>query len=173
MSRSTPTLHLVCGKAASGKSTLTDLLARDAQTVVIAEDEWLAALFGDEMKTIRDYLRCASRLRGAMQPHVVALLRAGMSVVLDFPANTVETRKWMRELVEAGQAANRLHYLDVPDDVCKARLRARNARGDHPFSVTDEEFDQLARHFVAPTEDEGFDIVRHEVQPDGSDGPVG
>ena len=28
-------------------------------------------------------------------------------------------------------AAHRLHFLDVPDDVCKARLRQRNAAGTH------------------------------------------
>ena len=166
MSQATPTLHLVCGKAASGKSTLTAQLAQTEKTVVIAEDAWLAALFGDEITSIRDYVRYASRLRGALHPHIVALLRTGLSVVLDFPANTVETREWMRDLLEASQVANKLHVLEVPDAVCKARLRARNARGDHPFSVTDEQFEQLASHFVAPTGAEGFDIVRHPFKPD-------
>lgn len=164
MSQTKPTLHLVCGKAASGKSTLTAKLARNARTVVIAEDEWLAALYGDQMETLSDYVRCAAKLRGVMQPHVVTLLGAGLSVVLDFPANTVETRKWMRRIIEAANASHQLHYLDVPDDVCKARLQARNARGDHPFSVTDAQFDRLSKHFVAPSEDEGFEIVRHRVQ---------
>ncbi|TDK47491.1 AAA family ATPase [Antarcticimicrobium luteum] len=164
MSQTNPTLHLVCGKAASGKSTLTARLAQNARSVVIAEDEWLAALYGDQMTSIADYVRCAANLRGVVKPHVVALLGAGVSVVLDFPANTVETRQWMRGIVEASNAAHLLHYLNVPEDVCKARLRARNARGDHPFSVTDEEFDQLSRHFVPPSEDEGFDIVTHQFQ---------
>jgi len=161
MSQTLPTLHLLCGKAASGKSTLTARLGAAPGTVVIAEDDWLAALFGDQMTTLADYLRCATRLRAIMEPHVVALLRAGTSVVLDFPANTVETRRWMRRLVDTSGAAHRLHVLDVPDAVCKARLRARNARGDHPFAVTEAQFDQLSRHFVPPSEDEGFDIVWH------------
>lgn len=161
MARPTPTLHLVCGKAAAGKSTLTARLGAASGTVVIAEDAWLAALYGDEMATLRDYVRCAGRLRGAMGPHVIALLRAGVTVVLDFPANTVEARAWMRGLSEAAGADNRLHVLDVPDAVCKARLRARNRSGDHPFTLTEDQFDQLAKHFVPPTEDEGFEIVRH------------
>ncbi len=161
MTQAPPTLHLVCGKAASGKSTLTASLGHAPGTVVIAEDDWLAGLFADEMVSISDYVRCSAKLREVMGPHVVSLLRAGLSVVLDFPANTVATRAWMRGLAEGANVANQLHFLDVPDDICKARLRARNDSGAHPFSVTDEQFEQLARHFVAPSEAEGFVIVRH------------
>ena len=161
MTQALPTLHLVCGKAASGKSTLTASLGQAAGTVVIAEDDWLAGLFADEMVSISDYVRCSAKLRAVMGSHVVSLLGAGLSVVLDFPANTVANRAWMRGIAEGAQAAHRLHYLDVPDDICKARLRARNASGMHPFSVTDEQFEQLARHFVPPSEAEGFVIVRH------------
>ncbi|WP_439521227.1 AAA family ATPase [Marivita sp.] len=44
MFATTPTLHLLCGKIASGKSTLTVQLSRTAGTIVIAEDEWLNGL---------------------------------------------------------------------------------------------------------------------------------
>jgi predicted kinase len=161
MTQTTSTLYLVCGKAASGKSTLTARLGQAAGTVVIAEDDWLTALYGDEMSTISDYVRGSGKLRAVMGPHVVSLLKAGLSVVLDFPANTIATRSWMRGIAEEADAAHQLHYLDVPDAICKARLRARNASGAHPFSITDDQFDQLARHFVVPSEDEGFDIVPH------------
>lgn len=156
-------LHLVCGKAAAGKSTLAAALGAPPGTVVIAEDVWLSGLFGDQMATLADYVRCADKLRGVLGPHVITLLRAGVSVVLDFPANTIETRAWMRGLAEEAEVTAELHVLDVPDAVCKARLRARNASGTHPFTVSDEQFDRLARHFVAPTPEEGFVILRHGV----------
>lgn len=164
MTQTEPMLHLLCGKPASGKSTLTARLSQTAKTVVIAEDDWLATLYGDQMTALPDYVRCSARLRDAIAPHVTALLRAGVSVVLDFPANTVETRRWMRSLVVASGAAHRLHYLDVPDALCKARLRARNASGNHPFAVTEAQFDRIAEHFVPPSEDEGFDILRHRPE---------
>ena len=171
MTRTTPQLHLVCGKAASGKSTLTGELGKAAGTLVIAEDDWLAALYGDEMSSISDYVRCAAKLRDVMGPHVTALLEAGLCVVLDFPANTIANRAWMRGIADKAKADARLHYLDVPDDICKARLRARNAGGEHPFQVSDEQFDKLSSHFVAPTEDEGFDIVLHQSGDDTQDLP--
>ncbi|GGD30539.1 AAA family ATPase [Sinisalibacter lacisalsi] len=157
-------LHLVCGKAASGKSTLTARLGEAAGTVVVAEDDWLSALYGDQMQSLPDYVRCAARLRVAMRPHIIALLKAGLSVVLDFPANTVETRQWMREIVQSAGADHRLHYLDVSDEACWVRLQARNARGDHPFSVTREQFARLLEHFVPPAEGEGLTIVRHTAR---------
>ncbi|HYD14111.1 MAG TPA: AAA family ATPase [Allosphingosinicella sp.] len=83
------TLHMLCGKIAAGKSSLAAQLGDASLTVVVSEDKWTAPLFGAEMATVADYVRCAAKLRAAMGPHVVDLLRAGVSVVLDFPANTV------------------------------------------------------------------------------------
>ena len=96
-----------------------------------------------------------------MGPHVVAILRQGLSVVLDFPANTVGQRKWMRSLIAEAKVAHELHLLDVPDAVCKERLRGRNKGGEHPFQVSDAEYDQFTRYFVPPGVDEGFNVVVH------------
>lgn len=164
MPHTSSTLHLLCGKIAAGKSTLAAQLAKQDGTVLISEDAWLSALFSDEMSTGADYVRCAAKLRSAMGPHVTALLRAGVSVVLDFPANTVETRAWMRGLFESAQAQHQLHLLDVPDELCLARLHRRNTQGDHAFIATDEQFRQFSKHFAPPSPEEGFDIVRHGLE---------
>jgi predicted kinase len=158
MSRAT--LHMLCGKIASGKSTLTAELSLIPSTVVISEDCWLTRLFGPEMNEIADYVRCSQRLRAVIGPHVQELLRLGVSVVLDFPANTLATRAWMKTLFEGAEADHCLHFLDVPDEVCKARLRARNAGGTHAFSASDAEFDLITSYFIPPSEAEGFRIVR-------------
>lgn len=154
-------LHMVCGKIGSGKTTLTKRLAAEPKTVLISEDDWLARLYPNEIHAIADYVRCAGRLREAMAGHITALLAAGTSVVLDFPSNTTTTRSWARGVFEKAGAAHRLHYLEVPDEVCKARLRARNLSGEHPFQTTDAEFDQITSHFIPPGAEEGFNIVRY------------
>lgn len=156
------TLHLLCGKVASGKSTLTAQLGSLNGTVTIAEDDWLNALYSSEMSSLSDYVRCMSKLRNVIGSHVASLLNAGVSVVLDFQANTLASRDWMRSILEQTGAAHQLHVLDVPDDVCIARLHARNAQGDHPFAATEKQFRQLSKHFVAPSPDEGFNIVFHD-----------
>ncbi|CAA2107387.1 hypothetical protein VVAX_04209 [Variovorax paradoxus] len=158
---SIPMLHMVCGKIGAGKSTLMRQLAQAPATVLINEDTWLAALYPGEIHELPDYVRSAGRLKQAMAGHVVALLEAGVSVVLDFPANTVSNRNWMRGIFEAAGAAHTLHFLDVPDAVCKQRLHARNASGEHPFETTDAQFDLISSHFVAPLPHEGFAVLRH------------
>ena len=155
-------LHMLCGKIAAGKSTLAAQLAQSEGAVLIAEDAWLGALFGERMTTPRDFMRYSAKLRAAMGPHVVALLNAGISVVLDFQANTVDSRAWMRGILDQTGAAHRLHVLTPPDEVCLARLHARNAGGGHPFAATEAQFHQVSRHFVPPSPDEGFEIVPYD-----------
>jgi predicted kinase len=91
-----PTLYLLCGKIAAGKSTLARRLATRPATLLISEDHWTSNLFADDLKTIEDYGRYSARLRAAIGPHIVDILRQGLSVVLDFPANTLRNRDWIR-----------------------------------------------------------------------------
>ncbi|MEM8643799.1 MAG: ATP-binding protein [Pseudomonadota bacterium] len=157
-----PVLHFFVGKIAAGKSTLATSLGQAPHTVIVREDEWLAGLFGDEMKSIEDYVRCSSRLRAVLAPHLIALLRTGVSVVADFQANTIDARLFMREIFKNAGCGHRLHFLDVPEEVCRVRLRRRNEEGSHAFAPTDAQFDQITRHFVPPSADEGFDIEMHK-----------
>ena len=159
-SSTSPTLHLVCGKIASGKSTLTARLAQAPRTVRISEDSLLAQLYPGQIASLADYAACAARLRAAVAPLALQMLQAGVSVVLDFPANTPASRAWMRDLFQQADVPHVLHYLDVPDEECKARLRQRNASGLHPFSTSDAQFDEITRHFVPPAASEGFHVMR-------------
>ena len=162
MSTSQPTLRLLCGKIAAGKSTLTKCLAARPATVLISEDHWHSTLYPDEIRTIEDYARDSARVRAAMRPRVVSLLKAGLSVVLDFQANTLAVRGWMRTLIDGSDATHELHFLDIPDETCKRRLRERNATGEHPYQPTDADYDLFTRHFVPPSADEGFNEVVHK-----------
>jgi predicted kinase len=156
-----PTLYLLCGKIAAGKSTLARRLAARPATLLISEDHWSSSLFSGELKTIEDYGRCSARLWAAMAPHLVDVLRQGLSVVLDFPANTVSNRNWMRSLIAQAGVAHELHLLDIPDTVCKQRLRERNTGGIHPFQVTEADYDLFTSYFVPPGPSEGFNVVIH------------
>lgn len=155
-----PVLHLFSGKIGSGKSTLAAQFAREPNTVLIAQDPWLAGLYPKEISSLEDYVRCSTRLRLVLGPHIVSLLRLDLSVSLDFPANTRSSRQWMRGLFERAGADHRLHYLDVPDAVCLERLHRRNASGEHDYVVSDDEFFQFGSYFEAPSAEEGFEI-RH------------
>ncbi|SDR47478.1 ATP-binding protein [Pseudovibrio sp. Tun.PSC04-5.I4] len=155
-------LLLVCGKIASGKSTLLAHLVKDHSAVVLSEDHWNATLFPGKLKTLEDYVKYSARVRQALGPHIVSLLQHGVSVALDFPANTVRDRKWLKSLYEAAGVAHELHYLSVPDEVCKERLWVRNEAGEHQFTVSEAQFDQFTKYFESPTVDEAFNVILHD-----------
>jgi predicted kinase len=156
-----PTLHLMCGKIASGKSTLATFLSAEQGVVLLTEDQWLSRLYPEQIRSVADYVRLARQLRSVTGPLVIDLLKAGVTVVLDFPANTPADRQWLRNLADAAQASHCLHFIDIDDDTCRARLHRRNAGGEHDFATTDAEFDLITSYFQAPNSDEGLNVLVH------------
>jgi predicted kinase len=63
------TLHLLCGKIASGKSTLTAQLGNLPNTVVVSKDHWLSRLYPGEITSVADYVRCTALVRTARAGH--------------------------------------------------------------------------------------------------------
>jgi predicted kinase len=166
MQREIATLYCIYGNIAAGKTTLARELAARHGAVLLCEDEWLVRLEA-EIETFDDFRTHARRLRAAIGPHVIALLRLGTSVVLDFAANTVRDRAWIRSLFEAANAAHELHVIEAPEELCKSRLRARNAtkpEGLYYGFVPEEFFGPVTGLLVPPAEDEGFHVIRHEIQ---------
>jgi predicted kinase len=77
------TLYCICGKIAAGKTSLARKLAAEHAAVLICEDEWLVRIEA-EIETLDDFRKRARRLlRAVIGPHVIDLLRMGVSVVLD------------------------------------------------------------------------------------------
>ena len=121
----------------------------------------MSVLYPRENRTIEDFARLSARLREAMGPHIVNILQQDISVVLDFPANTVKWRAWMRTIVSAANVAHELHVLDLPDAICKARLCQRNTSGEHQYQIDEATYDLFMSYFVLPTADEGFNVIVH------------
>lgn len=129
----------------------------------MVQDDFFSALYPDEIRCIQDFVRCSARVRDALSPHVRDLLSRDVSVVLDFPGITRAQRRWFRELFEGADVPHELHFIDAPDDLCKRQLRQRSGALPTGSSwTTDAEFDAITAHFEAPSEDEGFTVVRHE-----------
>ena len=156
-------LIFFCGKMAAGKSTLARDLANRENAVLIVQDHLLDALFPGEITDIQGFVKCSSRLKKALTPRVCAILSKGISVVLDFPGNTRAQRAWFRELIERSDVQHELHFVDASDALCKSQLRDRSKglpAGTPWTSAAD--FEAINAHFQAPSEDEKFNVVRHE-----------
>jgi len=157
------TLYLLCGKMAAGKSTLARELAERAAAILLVQDEWLGHLFPGEIVDVAAFAKLSARLRAALTDHICALLARGTSVVLDFPGNTRTQRAWFRLLFERAKADHELHFIDVPDELCRAQLRERSRHlAEGAAWTTEAEFDAITKFFERPAADEGFNVIRHE-----------
>lgn len=158
----TAKLFFVCGKMAAGKSTLARELARRENAMLFEQDDWVETLFPNMIVNVATYLEYSGRINRIVAPIVVDVLRRGTSVVLDFPGNTRNQRAWFRAIIDQAGVEHELHFVDTPDDVCKAQLKARSAHLPPGTKwTTEEDFDLIASHFRAPEHDEAFTIVRH------------
>lgn len=156
-------LYFTCGKMAAGKSTCARELARTHHAILLVLDEFLGALYSDEIRTVEDFVRCSGHVRDALSPLIRDLLSRGLPVVLDFPGNTRTQRRWFRELIVAANVEHELHFIDAADPVCKRQLKVRSsALPTGSAWTTDAEFDAITAYFEPPRADEEFNVIRHE-----------
>ena len=155
-----------CGKMGAGKSTLAKQIAKEMDAILLSEDEWMSAIFPDEIKTFKDYLKYSPRLKSILTKHVKDMLKKGTSVVMDFPGNTVEQRNWFREIFFADQIPHKLIYLDVEDSQCLEHLKKRRQEDPSRSNFdTEKVFHEVSRHFIAPSPSEGFNIEVIKTTP--------
>ena len=94
------TLLFMCGKMASGKSTLARTLAEREHAMLFVQDDWVDALYPGAVVNVATYLEYSGRINRLLAPCVVDLLGRGVSVVMDFPGNTRNQRAWFREIID-------------------------------------------------------------------------
>jgi predicted kinase len=165
----TGTLTFFCGKMGAGKSTMAAQIAAQEKALLISEDDWLATLFPDEIGTLEDYATRSERLRPVAKSVTQQCLMNGQDVVMDFPANTLSQRRWLKSLASDISCKHRLIYIDVSDEVCLARIR-RRLENDPTRRATDTEqmFHAVSRHFLPPQREEGMVLISAEDYSAGS-----
>lgn len=157
------TIYIFCGKMASGKSTLATQIAQQNSLTLISEDALLGTLYQDQIVDVPTYVQFSGKVKLAIKPILVDLLRNGTSIVLDFPANTVDQRKWIKAIVVQADAHVEFHYLNCSDAICKAQLRKRIINEPERYATdTVDMFNAITKYFEPPSIDEGFEIINHE-----------
>ncbi len=159
------TLIFFCGKMGSGKSTKAIALANEYDAILLSEDEWLSAIYPEEIKVFDDYIKYSSRLKSLLKKHVQNLLNSGISVVMDFPANTYNQRAWFKEIFSEDKIPHKLYYLEASDALCLKQIKQRRKTEPNRADFdTEAVFDRVNSYFQPPTEAEGFNlqIVRRE-----------
>jgi hypothetical protein len=72
-------------------------------------------------------------------------------------------RAWFRELIGRSNVEHELHFVDASDALCKSQLRERSTGLAVGTPWTREaDFEAVTAYFQPPSEDENFNVVRHE-----------
>lgn len=145
----------------AGKSTKSKEIALERNAVLLSEDEWLAAVYPNEITSLGNYVKYSNRLKPQIKNLVQSILVTGADVVMDFPANTISQREWFKKIFNEVEAPHRLIYIDAPDEVCLEGIGKRNIEQPERLATdTVEMFEQVSKYFVEPTPEEGFVVMR-------------
>ncbi|MGB7413118.1 MAG: ATP-binding protein [Thermosynechococcaceae cyanobacterium] len=153
------TLVFFCGKMGAGKTTKAQQVAIELEAILLSEDEWLAAIYPEEIHDLNDYIKYSARIKSLLKPHVQNILNSGISVVMDFPGNTQKQRTWFKEIISEHQFPHKLIYLEAEDQLCLKQLVLR--RVSHPERAkfdTVENFHRITSYFQPPSSEEGFNM---------------
>lgn len=141
-----PTLYMMVGLPASGKSTYGKLLAEEVNGVVVSSDgiraEWYGdeAILGDASKIFREVeLRCKNALG------------AGRSVIMD--ATNMNAKKRINFLKQMPACNKVCVVMAVPFDVCVKRDEERSR------SVGPAVLEKMRQNFQMPYFNEGWDHI--------------
>jgi predicted kinase len=158
-----PTLHVVSGLPASGKTTYARNLRDRVDGVLFCLDRWLITLFGryslaevGQEEHVRRVLACRELIFEAATP----LLRRSVDVILDDGFFYREHRMQHVALAAEQGARTTTHVVDTPLDRVRERLARRNA--DLPkynFYIDPATLDGFLGMYQRPTADEGATLV--------------
>ncbi|ROP34812.1 AAA family ATPase [Saccharothrix texasensis] len=142
-----PTLHLVVGLPATGKTTAARRIEVERDALRLTKDEWVKALYGpDNPPAASDVIE--GRLIGIG----LRALELGGNVVIDFGLWSRDERSALRQAAADRGACVEMHYFEVSPVEQRRRLDRRQA--DEPGStwpMSDGELAEWAGVIQVPT----------------------
>ncbi len=141
-----PTLFLMCGLPAAGKTTLAKQMEQGRLAIRLTPDEWMEALFQDGYDEQRRLI-----IEGLLWEVAAQALQLGVNVVLDFGFWSRRERDDYRARAAAVGAQTEVHFLDVPLDELSRRVALRNAAlPPYNFRIEEADLQLWATWFEPP-----------------------
>lgn len=163
-------LILVCGPVGAGKTTYTHKLCEDLSAIRFSIDPWMQTLFSEDMTSL-DYdwmiarvYRCYTQIWDVSQQ----ILKNGGTVILDLGFTERKQRELFYDYAKEINAQVELHFLDIPVNIRKERVKRRNLEKDpavYSFDVTNFMFDFMEKKFQTPDQSEiqHFTLIKYET----------
>jgi predicted kinase len=165
------TAHLISGLPCSGKTTYAVALRADANSVLFSLDRWLITSFGrysiasvGHEEHTRRVLACRELIWDAASE----FLRRSVDVILDDGFFLRANRVRYVELSNSVGAKAKIHFMDTPISVLRARLEERNAKlPRYNFHIDPATLQGFVGLFEEPSGQEGAElvVVRNVAQP--------
>jgi len=153
---------MICGLPGAGKTTLAKKLEKERGSLRLCADEWIVALYGDDIARDRDKLYAVRDVVEALQFDLAEkMLVRGLDVILENGFWSRKERLMLRGKMSGLGAKTELIFLDVPRDILWSRLESRN--GNLPpatFPVSERELDEWMGMFEPPGPDENAQRIK-------------
>ncbi len=148
--RSRPTMYVMVGLPASGKTTRARQLETDCQALRLTPDEWMIPLFAQaEASGKRDVLE------GRLVWLAIRILQVGVDVIVDFGVWSKDERSALRHLAAQAGADCELVYLAVEQAEQRRRVEARFAADSQStFEIHPGDLALYRGQFQAPDHNE-------------------
>lgn len=154
------TLYFLSGKMGAGKTTKSKELKKEKNAVLLSEDEWLESLYPNKIKTFEDYQFFSKQIQPLIKKHIQSILNVGSNVVMDFPGNTKNQRKWLLNIANEINAKHELIYLNVNNQKCLEQIKQRQKEEPERKDFdTEDTFNYVTSFFEEPKESEGIKIL--------------
>jgi len=147
---SQPTLFLMVGLPATGKTTAARLLEVEHQALRLTKDEWVKALYGE-----RNPPSASDVIEGRLVEIALRALALDTNVVIDFGLWGRDERSALRQAAIDRGARVEMHYLEVSPSEQRRRLDQRYADEPHAtWPVSETEVSSWSDVMQVPTPEE-------------------
>jgi len=164
-----PTLHLICGMAGAGKTTLAKKLEASLPAVRFSPDEWIMKLLKDPSDR-KENERLRDIVEGIQWETAQGLLSIGASAILENGFWGRSEREAYRDKARSLGARVVLHFLDLSEEELWERVKKRNAAlPEGSFSVSRDNIAEWMTWFQKPDSEElaTYDRVTKPEQDEG------
>jgi aminoglycoside phosphotransferase family enzyme/predicted kinase len=172
VSGSEPTVVIVMGRAASGKSTLARRLGRELGWEVFSSDQTRKALAGVPL-----YKRCGPAIRRRLYSeamtrktydrlfcNTIKRVKERRSLIVDATFSSRQRRDELKQQLGTAGAAYCFIEAQASEETLKRRLMAREVKLNEVSDARLEDFEALTRSYEAPSEVEAAYLVAVDTE---------
>ena len=145
------TIHLLCGRICSGKSTFAKQLHEETNGIILSCDDLMLTLFNQHLGETHDILliRCKQYLYSL----AVQIAKSNIDVILDFGFWKKSEREEVKMFFNSLDIPTKLHYINPPKDKISQYIEQKNSQ-ELGYIVDDNLLQKCNTQFEPPSIDE-------------------